>query len=235
MQQLKLPNDPAKPSIFTRLLLFATFFVAIEAVPVVLIWIRNAAQSQILLRSVLAIFYIGAFIVIIIGLIFSLKRVSDRSFWHWPTLSDLRLILIAFVGAIAVEMVLNLVNQSVFHQSQTANNATIKVLLSSDHWIFYLLMFSGIFLSPFAEELLFRGYLMNGFFSPDSFWLPIIVSGVFFSLAHASTTIVSYLIYMTLGCFLAYTYRRTNNLGASIGLHMLNNLIAMIGMAAMIH
>ncbi len=76
---------------------------------------------------------------------------------------------------------------------------------------------------------------MNGFFSPDSFWLPIIVSGVFFSLAHASTTIVSYLIYMTLGCFLAHTYRRTHNLGASIGLHMLNNLIAMIGMAAMIH
>ncbi|WP_369403900.1 hypothetical protein [Secundilactobacillus silagei] len=34
---------------------------------------------------------------------------------------------------------------------------------------------------------------------------------------------------------MAYTYRRTNNLAASIGLHMLNNLIAMVGMAAMIH
>ena len=96
-------------------------------------------------------------------------------------------------------------------------------------------MFSGIFLSPIAEELLFRGYLMNAFFKPESFWLPILVSAIFFSLAHASTTIISYLIYMTLGCFLAYTYRRTNNLAASIGLHMLNNLIAMVGMAAMIH
>ncbi|MFC6254893.1 CPBP family intramembrane glutamic endopeptidase [Secundilactobacillus hailunensis] len=235
MQQLKLPSDPAKPSIFTRILLFATFFVAIEAVPVVLLWVRKAAQSQILLRSLFAVLYIGGFIVIILALNYSMKQVTNHSYWHWPTLSDIQLIVIAFVGAIAIEMVLNWANRSLFHQTQTANNEAIRYLLASDHWIFYLLMFSGIFLSPIAEELLFRGYLMNAFFKPESFWLPIVVSVIFFSLAHASTTIISYLIYMTLGCFLAYTYRRTNNLAASIGLHMLNNLIAMVGMAAMIH
>lgn len=235
MQQLKLPTDPVRPSVFTRLLLFATYFVAIEAVPVVLLWIRNAASNQILLRSALAVLYIGGFLAIIFALIHSLKHVTDQSYWHWPTIKEVQLILMTFVAAIAVEMVFNLINRSVFHQSQTANNEAIKVLLSSDHWIFYLLMFSGVFLSPVAEELLFRGYLMNAFFKPDRFWLPIIVSAIFFSLAHASTTIASYLIYMTLGFFLAYTYRRTKNLGASIGLHMLNNLIAMIGMAAMIH
>lgn len=234
MQQLKRPTDLAKPSIFTRLLLFATFFVAIEAVPLVLVWIRNASQSQILLRGALALLYLGGFIVIIFALMWSMKQVATQPYWQWPKLKDVRLILIAYATAIVVELVLDLVNRSVFHQSQTANNEAIKTLLSSDHWIFYLLMFSGIFLSPFAEELLFRGYLMNAFFKADSFWLPIIISAAFFSLAHASTTIVSFLIYMALGLFLAYTYRRTRNLGVSIGLHMLNNLIAMLGMAMLI-
>ncbi|MCH5463237.1 CPBP family intramembrane metalloprotease [Lactobacillus sp. LC28-10] len=234
MQQLKQPTDPTKPSIFTRLLLFVTYFVAIEAVPVVLVGIRNAAQSQLLIRSALALVYLGGFVVIIFALMHSMKHVATRPFWQWPKLRDVRLILLTYVTAIVVELGLDLINRSVFHQSQTANNEAIKTLLSSDHWIFYLLMFSGVFLSPFAEELLFRGYLMNAFFKPDSFWLPIIVSAALFSLAHASTTIVSFLIYMALGLFLAYTYRRTKNLGVSIGLHMLNNLIAMIGMAVLI-
>ncbi|GAX02430.1 CAAX amino protease [Secundilactobacillus pentosiphilus] len=235
MQQLKFSRDPAKPSMFTRLLLFATFFVAIEAVSVVLVWIRDAATSQLLLRGGLAILYLGSFAVIILALLSCMKHVTHESYWHWPRLSEVQLILTVYVAAIVIELVLNLINRSVFHQAQTANNESINVLLSSDQWVFYLLMFSGIFLSPIAEELLFRGYLMNAFFKPDRFWLPIFVSAILFSLAHASTTIVSYLIYMTLGFFLAYTYRRTQNLAASIGLHMINNLIAMIGMAVMIH
>lgn len=233
MQQLKLPNDGIKPSIFTRVLLFVTYFVAIEAVPVILLWVRKAGQAQFVLRSVLALCYLAGFIVIMVALIHSMKQVTTQSYWHWPTIKEMQLILTTFLLAIAIEMILNVINRSVFHQSQTANNAAIKSLLASDHWIFYLLMFSGVFLSPFVEELLFRGYLMNAFFKPERFWLPICVSAVFFSLAHASTTIVSYFIYMTLGFFLAYTYRRTNNLGASIALHMLNNLIAMVAMAAM--
>lgn len=234
MQRLKLPSDPAKPSMFTRLLLFATFFVAIEAVSVVLVWIRDAAQSQILLRCGLAILYLGGFAVIILALTYCMKRATHASFWHWPRLREIQLILTVYIAAIVIELGLNLINRIAFHQAQTANNKSINILLSSDHWVFYLLMFSGIFLSPFAEELLFRGYLMNAFFKPDRFWLPIFVSAILFSLAHASTTIISYLIYMTLGFFLAYTYRRTKNLAASIGLHMINNLIAMIGMAVML-
>ncbi|MTV83031.1 CPBP family intramembrane glutamic endopeptidase [Secundilactobacillus folii] len=228
-----LSNNSGKISMFNRLMLFALFFIAIEALPVILLYVRNARPDQIGLRSLLSAAYIVGFLVVIWALWWCMKQITTASFWHWPSIRDLATILVSFVLAIVIEMGLNLINSQVFHQSTTANNEAIKTLLASDHWIFYLLMFSGIFLSPFAEELLFRGFLMNAFFKRDRYWLPIVVSAMLFSLAHASTTLASFLIYVTLGFFLAYTYRSTNNLGASIGLHLLNNLIAMGGMAAL--
>lgn len=229
-----LSNQSKQISMFMRITLFVVFFVAIEGLPLLLLYIRRAGTDQVVVRTLLSIAYIVGFLVVIWALVWSMRKVTTESFWHWPTIRELATILVSFVAAIAIEMGLNAVNRLVFHQSQTANNAAIKMLLSSDHWIFYLLMFSGIFLSPFAEELLFRGFLMNAFFRSDMYWLPIVVSALMFSLAHASTTIVSFLIYATLGFFLAFTYRSTKNLGASIGLHLLNNLIAMAGMAAML-
>lgn len=235
MQPVNLAGQPAKPSFWTRGLLFLTYFVAIQIVPMVLVLIRKTAMDQILIRSGLAILYLLGYIVIIVALVYSLKRVMNRSFWHWLSRRDALILVGSFLGFLIAEIGLNLLNQQFFGQSQTANNQAILSLLTSDRWIFYLLMFSGIILSPIVEELLFRGYLINAFFKPQQTWLPIIFSGVVFSLAHLSTNIVSFLIYAVLGMILATIYRRTENLCTSIGLHMLNNLLAMSMMAVMIH
>lgn len=64
-------------------------------------------------------------------------------------------------------MVLSGLNSRLFGQTQTTNNAVIISLLKSDRWIFYLLMFSGIFLSPIIEELLFRGYWIDRYPEED--------------------------------------------------------------------
>lgn len=86
---------------------------------------------------------------------------------------------------------------------------------------------SGILLSPVAEELIFRGVLMNLFFKDDAVWPPILLSGVVFTLEHASTTPVSYLIYFFMGAVFAFVYRKTGHLSNVIALHMLNNIVAM--------
>ncbi len=224
----------SKPSVATRILIFLTFFVLIQLVPFMLTIIRGLPKAQLVGRSFAAAGYILGYVVLIIVMVVCMKRVTDHPFWHRPSRNDLAYLFIAFVIFLAVEMVLSGLNSRLFGQTQTTNNAVIISLLKSDRWIFYLLMFSGIFLSPIIEELLFRGYWINSFFKPGTLWLPVITSGLIFSIAHASSNIVSFLIYACLGAILAFIYRRTDNLVTSIGLHMLNNLMAMSIMAVML-
>lgn len=224
----------AKPSVATRILIFLTFFVLIQLVPLLLTVIRGLPKTQYLGRSIAAAGYILGYVVLILVLYQCLKRVMDHPVWHRPSRNDIAYLLIAFVVFLAVEMLLTTLNSRLFGETQTANNQVIITLLRSDRWIFYLLMFSGIFLSPIVEELLFRGYWINAFFNPGRLWLPVITSGLIFSIAHASNNVISFLIYACLGGILAFIYRRTDNLATSIGLHMLNNLMAMSIMAAML-
>lgn len=228
--------DKIRPSdYFTRFVIFATFFVAIQFVPMMLVLIKRTAMNQIGLRSLYALIFILGYIAVIVICARVIKKMMHGPIWHHLRLRDIKYLVLAFVSFIVAEIVLNILNQKLFGQTQTANNQAISNLLSSDRWIFYLLMFSGIVLSPIVEELIFRGYLINGFFYHNQFWAPVVVSGVVFSLAHLSTNIVSFLIYAVLGMLLAGIYKKTDNIATSIGLHMLNNLMAMSMMATMIH
>lgn len=119
-------------------------------------------------------------------------------------------------------------NRVINHQTQTANNQAILNTMHSSTLVEMLICFSAVCLTPFAEELIFRGVFMNLFFSERLYWLPIVSSGLVFTLAHASTNLISYLIYFYMGCVFAYVYRSTGNLSNSIGIHMLNNLISMM-------
>lgn len=133
------------------------------------------------------------------------------------------LVLTFGVGSLAV------LNRFFYHQTTTANNDTIQTLAQSSGILLTITFISGVFLSPIAEELIFRGVLMNFFFEKTAFWPPIILSGIVFTLEHSSTTPFSYLIYFFMGGVLAFVYRATGQIKVSIGLHFLNNLIAMMG------
>nr|WP_243673943.1 CPBP family intramembrane glutamic endopeptidase [Lentilactobacillus kisonensis] len=71
---------------------------------------------------------------------------------------------------------------------------------------------------------------MGAFFNASSFWGPIVVSAVLFAIPHMETiNIISFLTYAILGGVLGYLFVKTRNIKVSIGLHFLNNLIA-VGM-----
>ncbi len=97
----------------------------------------------------------------------------------------------------------------------------------------------GVFISvvicaPFAEEMIFRKSI--GDLTLDkSRWLYYVVATVFFALPHMLSTraaaldfILMTIPYLFSGLFLAFTYERTRNIYVSIGIHMLNNLLAFI-------
>jgi membrane protease YdiL (CAAX protease family) len=86
--------------------------------------------------------------------------------------------------------------------------------------------FAGVTIVPFAEELFFRGFFFAGLRPRLSFVLSGLISGFFFSLAHADPGLI--IPFTGVGVILAYTYERTGSLWAPIGVHMLFNSVSFL-------
>jgi hypothetical protein len=83
-----------------------------------------------------------------------------------------------------------------------------------------------VFGAPFAEELLFRGFLFAKLRMHLPFIFAAAFSGGFFSLAHLDPGLI--LPFTAVGMLLAFIYERTGTLWASIGVHFCFNLITFI-------
>ncbi|WP_282802390.1 CPBP family intramembrane glutamic endopeptidase [Secundilactobacillus kimchicus] len=221
------PEIKSSRSLLTRLTFFVAGFVLIQCVQLWLLAMRAIKANQIGLQLTVSIAYLASFGLLIWLLVRVVSQERKAAIWHRISGLDVKLAVGGFVAFYVIEMGLGTLNQLLFNQQQTQNTQTINTLMGSSPWTFYLLAFSATFLSPVVEELLFRGYLFNAFFKKDQLWLPVVVSGVVFSLAHASSNPVSFLIYALLGAILMWVYRQTDNLATSISLHFLNNFIAM--------
>ena len=90
------------------------------------------------------------------------------------------------------------------------------------------------FVAPYLEELTFRGIFKESLFSRHFFWTPLILSSVIFSANHASTNLISFLMYALIGVVLYLAYQRRGNIKDSIMVHMLNNGVASITLIIMI-
>ncbi|GEO70292.1 CPBP family intramembrane glutamic endopeptidase [Levilactobacillus acidifarinae] len=150
-----------------------------------------------------------------------------RPGWSRLTATDWGLMLKGYVFILVIEQLLTWLNRVGFHQVSTANNQAIADLLKQGVLVQILLSVTAICVSPFIEEFIFRGILMDGCLGGLSFWPPILISGVAFALVHANSTIASWLIYAVMGGTFAYIYRKTGKLQSTIILHGLNNLLAM--------
>ncbi|MFD1672153.1 CPBP family intramembrane glutamic endopeptidase [Agrilactobacillus yilanensis] len=114
-------------------------------------------------------------------------------------------------------------NIAISHQQVTENDQAIMNLIGGQNRnIALMTIMMGVFFAPLAEELLFRGILMNMFFK-HRFWLSVLLSGLVFGLSHSNSTWTGALLYIALGAILGFIYKRTNNLKITLVLHFLNN------------
>ena len=113
--------------------------------------------------------------------------------------------------------------------TQTQNNQVITELFSLNLQVKIMMAFMTVIFAPLCEELLFRGILINSF-SAKYNGLGILLSGVLFGLVHLNNSAMGFLLYMTIGWLLAYSYCRHNNLTVSWCVHFLINTIATIGL-----
>lgn len=156
-------------------------------------------------------------------------RTPKKVSWH-----DVGFVIFSYVIALIGESGLNFLNYQFSHQVSSKNNDLIVKLLSSNHVIMIIMVISMVCLSPILEELVFRGFLMDAFFSPKWFWVPILTSGVFFASGHLVSTIISFATYVYLGMVLAYVYRKSQNIRLSMMLHALNNLLSVISLLSLL-
>jgi len=82
-------------------------------------------------------------------------------------------------------------------------------------------------LAPIAEEILFRGYIFTALRGRAGVWGAAILSGLVFGGVHAVGSPIEFLLPLAfLGFVLCIVYWKTGSLYPSIGLHALNNSIA---------
>lgn len=122
----------------------------------------------------------------------------------------------------------NFIMNQFFNTTNTANEENIKSILSLNNTVLIVFSLSAVLIAPFVEEFIFRGVVINYFFKHSAWWINIILSGILFSLGHASQNIISFALYATMGMILAYVYKRSGQIKMSIAVHMLNNAVAML-------
>ena len=223
-----------RPSWVVRVLITFALAILIQVPPVILLFIRRNAASPSMV-AILILIYAAVF-----GLIIWWAYRVFIKYRRWqPTrqtfLQRLGWIFGGWLTILLGEQLLNVLNYVIYHQTETANNQAIGQLMGSNHIVMIIMSFAAVVLNPIAEELIFRGVVMNFLFKDNSFWAPIILSGVLFTLEHSSTNIISYLIYFYLGAVFAYIYRKTGNITNTMMLHAFNNLVALMALLGTMH
>lgn len=137
--------------------------------------------------------------------------------------------LVVFIG-----LIINALLESFFGKQEVHQVAVDQLKKTIDTpLLFSSLSFLVIFIVPFLEELLFRGFLQTYLRQKWGSIKSIFVSALFFAFFHFSKRqslgnielIVSLFI---LGSYLGFLYERQRTLWAPIGLHMTFNAISVI-------
>jgi hypothetical protein len=83
-----------------------------------------------------------------------------------------------------------------------------------------------VLIAPVAEETLFRGVILRGFFANYGTVKALLVSALIFAVSHLN--IWQFAGAFILGMYLAYVYGETRSLSLCVGAHLLNNAVPFI-------
>ena len=89
------------------------------------------------------------------------------------------------------------------------------------------LIFGAVFLAPLAEEIIFRGIILEGLMKKYSSITSVIISSVFFMLFHLPWYNMPFSFVMSL--FLGWIYIKTQSIGNTIILHSITNIFILLG------
>jgi uncharacterized protein len=150
----------------------------------------------------------------------ALKRPHKRQLLEWC--------LIAVICIVALDLVKSFVDVPVIPPFVIEAYETAYFLP-----LFY---FAVIIVAPIFEEIFFRGFLFLGLrYSPLKASGAIVLPAVLWSLIHLQYEWLDITIVFLLGLLLGYARYRTNSLYVPIAMHALNNLLALLQVAWIVH
>ena len=169
--------------------------------------------------------FVGGYVAVTFILFTYLQRrhPERRIIWK-PKGKEINTIIIGFIVLMAAKIIIGS-----FMTQQTANDAAIEKLFRISVNTSLMMVFMTAIAAPIVEELVFRGFLMDYFFT-DQPVFAILLSGLVFGSIHSSTNLISWVMYVVMGIILAATYNKEKNLAASISVHFLNNLLPSVVM-----
>lgn len=218
------PEEPA-PGIFDRvnnylLLLYAIacFFMYFSVSGILII--RGNLILSLILPGIIA-FVIP---MILLSRRFSLSFRREYRV-EVPDLGTMTLVLIVAGGSILPVDAIS----SYFEKMHPPNDDYINFLLSIKPKGFLALMATGlgtVIITPFGEELLFRGFIQRIFQRNMQGYLAVALSSIVFGLCHFSIALLPGVI--LLGALFGYLFYRTGNLLYPVVAHALYNLVSLI-------
>lgn len=137
------------------------------------------------------------------------------------TAKQLRVTLGAFAGILVIQFFAGQLLAGTSNNQMTINALAGKCNI-------YLFKAELIVIAPVFEELIFRGFFFDAFFTKPSkvnLIVGSLTSGFAFALLHGLPTNLFFVIYWLMGTVLALTYLTTGDLRCSILAHMAVNLL----------
>ncbi|WP_162921806.1 CPBP family intramembrane glutamic endopeptidase [Listeria costaricensis] len=192
----------------------------------ILMYIFNTVILQYTINPV--ILQIGNFVPALLVFFITLYLFKDTlvSDWKKLSLSKWKLLLIAILGVIAIQLIFNVVNILFPVYENDLDRIAIPFSgLSFSEKVLFLIFSVGTVASGLTEEVYFRYLFIKKIFIKHQYF-GLICSSFLFGVAHyfLEYTFVSTISYMVIGLFFGLIYLKTDNIWYTISIHMLNNL-----------
>lgn len=260
--QLTLPKEsytlsPKYPLIAFAIYLGSSLFIA-PLLYLLLSYYRNQSLSLVeaiktlpaTYQALIQLFFIawvfGALLLFLFYLpkpslhyLFTGKSLSPHPFHHIfkNLLLGASTLLLSYPTVMAMSLLSAFLIKLLGHEKEVTQTAVEQLKKIRDFPLLFSVMgFFVIFVVPFIEELLFRGFLQSYFREKWGSWKAIFITAALFSIFHfsrkqAGSNIEIILSLSILGFYLGFLYEKQRNLWAPIGLHMAFNAISVAAIA----
>ncbi len=207
-----------------RLILITYFLMMLIIFPLIFELIKNIYHFSADNMMVVNFIYTTLIMFLIIYwakdiLIEDFKKLKKFNFKTIGTIFGIYLVMFLINGVI---------NMIMMKIGAVSDNQEVLNLLLNESKLFFV--FSAVIFAPIVEEIVFRLAIFRSTYDKHPI-LAMVISSFLFGLMHVigSKSLINYLFiltYINMGFWMAYTYRKNDNLFASIFIHFLNNGIA---------
>lgn len=158
-------------------------------------------------------------LAIVIAYRFKLLSLKEINWRRLVAITSLNLVIF-FLGDLLGYFVGQLTHNATMENQDALNKMFIHVPT-------YLYLVVAGFIIPIMEEIIFRGLLAKVLFG-KYFKMGLVISSLLFMAGHSAFTLQTIVVYGIMSAGLAITYYKTKHIEYSMGVHILNNSIAVL-------